>query len=123
MADVAEPEGMEGRKIVVAVDDGEESTFALQWCLRNIVANSAASTGARDTLVLVFARPSPPVFSAMDGTGKLWFRFTAIGTIGFPFLEKKKKRISYVDNKYLSESCDNMLILVIITKYNCRCSL
>ncbi|KAJ4753664.1 Adenine nucleotide alpha hydrolases-like superfamily protein [Rhynchospora pubera] len=69
MADVVEPEG---RKIIVAVDDGEESTYALQWCLRNIVSSSETSSGARDTLVLVYARPTPPLFSAMDGTGVLF---------------------------------------------------
>ncbi|KAJ1699282.1 hypothetical protein LUZ63_007794 [Rhynchospora breviuscula] len=65
MADVAESEG---RKIIVAVDDGEESTYALQWCFRNIVSSSETSSSARDTLVLVYARPAPPLFSAMDGT-------------------------------------------------------
>ncbi|XP_078160073.1 universal stress protein PHOS32-like isoform X1 [Carex rostrata] len=65
MADVVESEG---RKIVVAVDDGEESIFALQWCLRNFVSSSATTSSPRDTLVLVYARPSPPVYAAMDGT-------------------------------------------------------
>ena len=69
MADVVKSEG---RKIVVAVDDGEESIFALQWCLRNFVSSSATTSSPRDTLVLVYARPSPPVYAAMDGTGKLW---------------------------------------------------
>jgi Universal stress protein family len=86
MAGALESEGIEGRKIVVAVDDGEESTYALQWCLRNIAANSA-STNARDTLVLVFARPAPPVFSAMDGTGKLSFHCDLYCC--FPFGRKK----------------------------------
>ncbi|XP_078160077.1 universal stress protein PHOS34-like isoform X1 [Carex rostrata] len=65
MANVVESEG---RKIVVAVDGGEESTFALQWCLRNFVSSSATTSSPRDTLVLVYARPYPPVYSAMDGT-------------------------------------------------------
>ncbi|XP_078160072.1 universal stress protein PHOS32-like isoform X2 [Carex rostrata] len=69
MADVVESEG---RKIVVAVDGGEESTFALQWCLRNFVSSSATTSSPRDTLVLVYARPYPPVYSAMDGTGVLF---------------------------------------------------
>ncbi|KAJ4764446.1 Adenine nucleotide alpha hydrolases-like superfamily protein [Rhynchospora pubera] len=60
MADVAEPEG---RKIIVAVDDGEESIG--DHC-------GQTSSGARDTLVLVYARPTPPLFSAMDGTGVLF---------------------------------------------------
>ncbi|XP_078160078.1 universal stress protein A-like protein isoform X2 [Carex rostrata] len=69
MANVVESEG---RKIVVAVDGGEESTFALQWCLRNFVSSSATTSSPRDTLVLVYARPYPPVYSAMDGTGVLF---------------------------------------------------
>ncbi|XP_078160076.1 universal stress protein PHOS32-like [Carex rostrata] len=69
MADVVKSEG---RKIVVAVDGGEESAFALQWCLRNFVSISATTSSPRDTLVLVYARPSPPMYSAMDGTGVLF---------------------------------------------------
>ncbi|XP_062209152.1 uncharacterized protein LOC133910908 isoform X2 [Phragmites australis] len=53
-----------GRRIVVAVDEGEESMHALSWCLANVVSPAGA-----DTLVLLHARRSRPVYAAMDGAG------------------------------------------------------
>ncbi|PKA54483.1 Universal stress protein A-like protein [Apostasia shenzhenica] len=69
-----------GRRIVLAVDEGEESRHALTWCLENIAAPSppaesaAAGTdgGAGDTVLLVYARPPRVVYSALDGTGYLF---------------------------------------------------
>ncbi|MQM21960.1 hypothetical protein Taro_055007 [Colocasia esculenta] len=55
----------QGRKIVVAVDEGEESMYALSWCLDNVA-------GAGDTLVLLHAMPPRVVYTAMDGTGYLF---------------------------------------------------
>ncbi|KAG2588297.1 hypothetical protein PVAP13_5NG214500 [Panicum virgatum] len=52
------------RRIVVAVDEGEESAHALAWCLANVV-----SPAGGDTLVLVHARRPPPVYAAMDSAG------------------------------------------------------
>lgn len=63
MAEVAEKE----RKILVAVDEGEESSYALSWCLTNIV-----SQNFKDTIVLVYARPPRAVYSALDGSGYLF---------------------------------------------------
>ncbi|XP_047326724.1 universal stress protein YxiE-like [Impatiens glandulifera] len=57
------------RKILVAVDDGEESIYALEWCLKNIVNDQ--NNGSKDTLVLLYASPPPVVYGAMDGTGYL----------------------------------------------------
>jgi hypothetical protein len=53
-----------GRRIVVAVDEGEESAHALAWCLANVV-----SPAGGDTLVLVHARRPRPVYAAMDSAG------------------------------------------------------
>lgn len=76
MADVAGSDS-EGRKILVAVDDGDESIFALQWCLRNVLSSSSSASTPRDTLVLLYARPAPPVYSLLDGTGTpLFFNFS-----------------------------------------------
>ncbi|KAI0493433.1 universal stress protein PHOS32 [Dendrobium catenatum] len=70
-----------GRSIVVAVDGGEESIHALTWCLQNIVvvgttadeASSDSGGGVTgDTVVLLYARPSPSVYPAMDGSGYLF---------------------------------------------------
>ncbi|KAL6627767.1 hypothetical protein ACP70R_031493 [Stipagrostis hirtigluma subsp. patula] len=52
-----------GRRIVVAVDEGEESTHALSWCLANVVSSAA------DTVVLLHARRPRPVYAAMDSAG------------------------------------------------------
>nr|ACG37233.1 universal stress protein [Zea mays] len=53
-----------GRRIMVAVDEGEESLHALNWCLANVV-----SPAGGDTLVLVHARRPRPVYAAMDSAG------------------------------------------------------
>jgi hypothetical protein len=53
-----------GRRIVVAVDEGEESMHALTWCLANVV-----SPADGDTVVLVHARRPRPVYAAMDSAG------------------------------------------------------
>ncbi|XP_022156406.1 universal stress protein A-like protein [Momordica charantia] len=63
MGDVSERE----RRILVAVDEGEESLYALSWCLKNVI-----SQNSRDALVLLYARPPRPVYTALDGTGYLF---------------------------------------------------
>ncbi|KAB2621602.1 universal stress protein A-like protein [Pyrus ussuriensis x Pyrus communis] len=63
MTDVAESE----RRILVAVDEGEESMHALSWCLKNV-----AGQNSKDTLVLLYAKPPRAVFTALDGTGYLF---------------------------------------------------
>ncbi|TVU21246.1 hypothetical protein EJB05_30871, partial [Eragrostis curvula] len=51
-----------GRRIAVAVDEGEESMHALSWCLANVVSPAAGG----DTVVLLHARRPRPVYAAMD---------------------------------------------------------
>jgi len=53
------------RKILVAVDESEESMYALSWCLKNVV-----SENSKDTLVLLYAKPLRSAYTALDGTGK-----------------------------------------------------
>ncbi|CAI9287214.1 unnamed protein product [Lactuca saligna] len=55
------------RKILVAVDEGEESTYALSWCLKNVVAEDS-----KDTLVLLYVKPPQVVYTALDGSGYLF---------------------------------------------------
>ncbi|KAK6915658.1 UspA [Dillenia turbinata] len=55
------------RRIIVAVDEGEESIYALKWCLNNIIYSNF-----KDTLILLHAKPRPAVYGAMDGTGYLF---------------------------------------------------
>ncbi|KAK7392076.1 hypothetical protein VNO78_20503 [Psophocarpus tetragonolobus] len=57
----------EGRRIMVAVDEGEESTYALSWSLKNLVFQNS-----KDTLILLYVKPPRVSFSAFDGTGYLF---------------------------------------------------
>ncbi|KAL0422094.1 UNVERIFIED_CONTAM: Universal stress protein PHOS34 [Sesamum latifolium] len=57
------------RKILVAVDEGEESAYALSWCLKNLMVTHHNS---KDTLVLLYAKPPQAVYTAMDSTGYLF---------------------------------------------------
>ncbi|KAA8545237.1 hypothetical protein F0562_020021 [Nyssa sinensis] len=60
MADVEARE----RKILVAVDEGEESMYALSWCLKNVVFENT-----KDTLILLYAKPPQSVYPT-HGTGR-----------------------------------------------------
>ncbi|KAK9684992.1 hypothetical protein RND81_10G248100 [Saponaria officinalis] len=62
-----------GRKIVVGVDESEESMYALSWCLNNIIIANSHQTNYHDdysntttTLVILYVKPPPPVYSAID---------------------------------------------------------
>ena len=67
MTDVAEKE----RRILVAVDEGEESMHALSWCLTNVVSQTS-----QVTLLLLDAKPPRAVYTPLDGTGwrSRWMR-------------------------------------------------
>ncbi|KAL8155453.1 universal stress protein PHOS32-like isoform X1 [Apium graveolens] len=52
------------RKIIVAVDEGEESSYALSWSLNNIFCSS------NDTLILLCAKPARTVYPYVDETGR-----------------------------------------------------
>lgn len=56
--------GDKRRKIMVAVDEGEESMYALSWCLKNIVCECS-----KDTVMLLYCKPPRAVFTSVDGTG------------------------------------------------------
>lgn len=53
------------RRILVAVDESDESVYALTWCLSNLV-----SPNFNDTLFLVYAKNPPTVYTGLDGTGR-----------------------------------------------------
>ncbi|PON89489.1 Universal stress protein [Trema orientale] len=63
MADVA---SSKERRILVAVDEGEESAYALSWCLKNVITDNS-----KDTLILLYAKPPRAVYTALDGTGEV----------------------------------------------------
>ncbi|XP_044493145.1 universal stress protein A-like protein [Mangifera indica] len=54
-------------KIVVAVDESEESMYALSWCLHNLF-----SQGSNSTLVLLYVKPPPPVYCSFDAAGYMF---------------------------------------------------
>ncbi|KAK2639159.1 hypothetical protein Ddye_026954 [Dipteronia dyeriana] len=64
MADVA---ATKERRIIVAIDEGEESMYALTWCLKNVI-----SQNSNDTLILLYAKPPRVVYPTLDGTGYLF---------------------------------------------------
>lgn len=59
------------KKIVVAVDESEESMYALSWCLNNIISSSQQNPTST-TLVLLYVKPPPPAYSAFDVAGYLF---------------------------------------------------
>lgn len=56
-------------KIVVAVDESEESMYALSWCLSNLLSRNAIADANNTTLVLLYVKPPPPVYSSFDAAG------------------------------------------------------
>ncbi|KAL3814637.1 hypothetical protein ACJIZ3_015905 [Penstemon smallii] len=56
------------RKILVAVDESNESTYALSWCLKNLVSVQ----NSNDTLILLFAKTPVAVHTAMDSSGYMF---------------------------------------------------
>ncbi|KAL9385084.1 hypothetical protein Peur_022094 [Populus x canadensis] len=48
-------------KIVVAVDESEESMHALSWCLSNLISHNSTAT-----LVLLYVKPPPAMYSSFD---------------------------------------------------------
>ncbi|KAF8036785.1 hypothetical protein BT93_C2484 [Corymbia citriodora subsp. variegata] len=56
------------KRIVVAVDESEESMHALSWCLSHLIAADQPSNSSI-TLVLLYVKPPPPVFSFFDAAG------------------------------------------------------
>lgn len=52
------------RRVLVAVDEGEESMHALSWCLNNLVFQNS-----KDTLILLYVKPPHAVYAPFDGTG------------------------------------------------------
>ncbi|XP_058083432.1 universal stress protein A-like protein [Magnolia sinica] len=60
-------ETKEERRILVAVDGGDERLYALSWCLKNIVSDNY-----KDTLIPLYAKPPPTLYPYVEGTGYLF---------------------------------------------------
>ncbi|KAJ6683121.1 ADENINE NUCLEOTIDE ALPHA HYDROLASES-LIKE SUPERFAMILY PROTEIN [Salix koriyanagi] len=56
------------RKILVAVDESEESMHALSWCLENVLFCG----DYKDTLILLYAIPPRAVYPTLDNTGHVF---------------------------------------------------
>lgn len=56
-------------RIVVAVDESEESMYALSWCLTNLLSQE---TKTNNTVVLLYVKPPPPAYSSLDPAGYLF---------------------------------------------------
>ncbi|XP_039056426.1 uncharacterized protein LOC120199400 isoform X2 [Hibiscus syriacus] len=54
-------------KIVVAVDESEESMYALSWCLCNLISQTTINN-----LILLYVKPPPPVYSSLDVAGYIF---------------------------------------------------
>ncbi|KAK7392246.1 hypothetical protein VNO78_20678 [Psophocarpus tetragonolobus] len=52
------------RKIMVAVDESQESMYALSWCLSNLISDT-------NKLVLLYVRP-PSAFYSLDAAGYIF---------------------------------------------------
>ncbi|XP_030454796.2 universal stress protein A-like protein [Syzygium oleosum] len=59
------------KRIVVAVDESEESMHALSWCLTHLISAEQPSNSST-TLVLLYVKPPPPVFSFFDAAGYMF---------------------------------------------------
>ncbi|KAF5936643.1 hypothetical protein HYC85_024149 [Camellia sinensis] len=57
----------EERRVMVAVDESEESMYALSWCLTNLLSQNSKT----NTLVLLYVKPPAPVYS-LDAPGFLF---------------------------------------------------
>ncbi|XP_074343210.1 universal stress protein PHOS32-like [Apium graveolens] len=58
---------MNEKRILVAVDESEESMHALSWCLTNLFPQSN-----KTILFLLYVKPPPPVYSSIDAAGFLF---------------------------------------------------
>ncbi|KAL5210630.1 hypothetical protein ABZP36_006253 [Zizania latifolia] len=57
-----------GRRLLVAVDEGDESVHALKWCLGSF-AKRGGGASPLDTIILLYVRPPPPTYSVLDASG------------------------------------------------------
>ncbi|XP_044979070.1 universal stress protein PHOS32 isoform X1 [Hordeum vulgare subsp. vulgare] len=65
----------EGRRILVAVDEGDESVQALRWCLANFATRGDGELAPPDTILLLYVRPTPPTYSVLDASAPLGYLF------------------------------------------------
>uniref|UniRef100_A0A0D9VT57 UspA domain-containing protein n=1 Tax=Leersia perrieri TaxID=77586 RepID=A0A0D9VT57_9ORYZ len=74
-----------GRRILVAVDEGDESVHALKWCLSSFAKRGGGGDGAApaDTIILLYVRPPPPTYSVLDASGYVFSDEVAAAIDGY----------------------------------------
>eukprot|EP01018_Ginkgo_biloba_P027232 Gb_26924 [translate_table: standard] len=60
------------RRVLVAVDESEESIYALSWALEYLLIGSDEETEQKDTVILLHAQSLPRVYTAVDGTAYIF---------------------------------------------------
>lgn len=71
------------RKIVVAVDESEESMNALSWCISNLILGShqdhnqtrsspSSEPADENRIILLYVKPRPTVYTALDVPGYIF---------------------------------------------------
>ena len=85
------------RKIVVAVDESDESMNALSWCLSNLVSQNSNST-----LVLLYVKPPPVVYTAFNASGLMFSRdlIVAMENYGNDLVNSVMRRAEGVYRKF-----------------------
>ncbi|KAI3449402.1 hypothetical protein Pfo_006067 [Paulownia fortunei] len=66
---IMQENNMKEKKVVVAVDESEESMYALSWCLSNLLPGNH---NPNSTLILLYIKPPVPVYSSLDVAGYLF---------------------------------------------------
>ncbi|KAK6260321.1 hypothetical protein SCA6_014795 [Theobroma cacao] len=86
-------------KIVVAVDESEESMYALSWCLGNLFSQNTTNT-----LVLLYVKPPPPVYSSFDAAGYVFSSdvTTALEKYGSDLVNSVMGRAETIYSKFSS---------------------
>ncbi|XP_057518177.1 uncharacterized protein LOC130799121 [Amaranthus tricolor] len=80
-------EKREEKKIVVAIDESEESMYALSWCINNIISLPNQESSNSTILILLYVKPPPPAYSAFDVAGYLF------GNDGVATLENYSRKL------------------------------
>ncbi|THG21264.1 uncharacterized protein LOC114258637 [Camellia sinensis] len=106
---MAECEAKE-RKILVGVDEGEESMYALSWCLNNILV----SQNSKDTLILLYAKPPRPFYMALDGTNRREVRGHMFSTNVMATMDKYTNELAEANimatmDKYTDELAESVI--------------
>uniref|UniRef100_A0A7N0R9W6 UspA domain-containing protein n=1 Tax=Kalanchoe fedtschenkoi TaxID=63787 RepID=A0A7N0R9W6_KALFE len=102
--------GVKKKKIVVAVDESEESMYALCWSIRNLVQLNPNST-----LVLLYVKPMPPLHSPLDAAAYMFVDdvVAALGRYGSELVRLVMSRAEAVCMKFGTNMNTNIIRIFI----------